>query len=116
MVTGGRKEEPTAEEVARSRTAAGLLHGTLPAVHNEPTEAGDLCPVASQQPRSAGLFADSPCGNGDSIRWNFIEYGGLTMPKKLWSKERVVAELKQHRQDGPRMHPQLDAAARRHFW
>ena len=37
------------------------------------------------------------------------------MPKKLWSKERVVVELKQHRQDGPRMHPQLDAAARRHF-
>ncbi len=37
------------------------------------------------------------------------------MPKKVWSKEKVISELRRHRQDGPKMHPQLDDAARRHF-
>lgn len=37
------------------------------------------------------------------------------MPKKLWSKEKVIAELRRLRQDGPKHHPRLDAAARRHF-
>jgi len=37
------------------------------------------------------------------------------MPRKFWNQEKVIAELKRHRQNGPRMHPQLDAAARRYF-
>jgi len=37
------------------------------------------------------------------------------MPKKRWNEDKVIAELRRHRQGGPRMHPQLDAAARRYF-
>lgn len=37
------------------------------------------------------------------------------MPKRLWSKEKVIAELRRLRRDGPKHHPRLDAAARRHF-
>ncbi|MCO8122609.1 hypothetical protein NHH03_12755 [Stieleria sp. TO1_6] len=37
------------------------------------------------------------------------------MPKKRWTPEKVIEELKRTRQDGPKMHPQLDAAARRYF-
>ncbi len=37
------------------------------------------------------------------------------MPKKVWSKDRVLAELKRCRQNGPKANPHLDAAARRYF-
>ena len=37
------------------------------------------------------------------------------MPRQRWSKERVLAELKRFRHNGPQMHTLLDAAARRHF-
>ena len=37
------------------------------------------------------------------------------MPKKLWNKELIIAELKRCRQSGPKINPKLDAAARKHF-
>ncbi|MCY2976962.1 MAG: hypothetical protein NTW52_20090 [Planctomycetota bacterium] len=37
------------------------------------------------------------------------------MPKKLWNKDLIIAELKRCRQNGPRFNANLDDAARRHF-
>lgn len=37
------------------------------------------------------------------------------MPKKLWNKELIIAELKRCRQKGPTFNAHLDDAARRHF-
>ncbi len=70
--------------------------------------------VAPKQLRRKGLSANSPRGT-PAVRRSPSEYGGLVMPKKVWSKEKVISELRRHRQDGPKMHPQLDDAARRHF-
>ena len=37
------------------------------------------------------------------------------MPKKLWSKERIIAELIQTRREGSKVNPRLRGAARLHF-
>ncbi len=37
------------------------------------------------------------------------------MPRKHWSKAKVIDELRRTRKDGPKVNPRLDAAARRHF-
>lgn len=37
------------------------------------------------------------------------------MPKKLWNKELIIAELKRCRKNGPKFNAHLDDAARRHF-
>lgn len=37
------------------------------------------------------------------------------MPKKLWNKDLIIAELKRCRQSGPKVNPKLDAAARKYF-
>jgi hypothetical protein len=34
------------------------------------------------------------------------------MPKKVWNKEKVLVEVKRCRQNGPKVIPQLDVAAR----
>jgi ParB-like nuclease domain len=112
-------EELDEKTIASALGMQGIGHrlnkGLLEKLHPSVVNAFNANLINLQQPRSTSLFADAPCGTGNCLRRHFVEYGGLIMPKKLWCKERVVAELKQHRQDGPRMHPQLDAAARRHF-
>lgn len=37
------------------------------------------------------------------------------MPKQVWTKEKVIADLKRFRKDGPRMNLKLDEAAKRYF-
>jgi hypothetical protein len=37
------------------------------------------------------------------------------MPKKVWTKEKIIADLKRCRQSGPKVNPKLDAAARKYF-
>ena len=37
------------------------------------------------------------------------------MPKKVWTKELIIAELKRVRKDGPKIDTRIDAAAKKHF-